>query len=73
LPQRFSGDSRSDVGADVAEVKGVSVEGPQGESLGSPLAEDHVVGDESGQVVQKKAAVGGRVPGCDVLGPKGWG
>ena len=69
----FFGGFQADVGADVAEVKSVGVQGPQGESLGAPLGEDDVPGDETGQVVQKKAAVDGRIPRGDILGPKSWG
>jgi hypothetical protein len=68
----FFGGFQADVRADMAEVKGVSVQGPQGESLGPPLGEDDVAGDEASQVVQKKAAVDGGIPRRDILGPKCW-
>jgi hypothetical protein len=59
------GGLEADVGADVSEVEGVSMEGPQGEGFGAPLRQDDMAGDEPGQVLQEKAADDGGFPGGD--------
>jgi hypothetical protein len=64
----FFGGFQADVGADVSELEGVSMEGPQGESLSTPLWQDDMAGDEPGQVLQEKAAGDGGFPGGDFPG-----
>ena len=61
------------VGADLAQVEGVGVESPKGESFGAPLGQNDVSGDEAGEVFQEEAAVDWGFPGGDVPGSEDWG
>ena len=54
---------QADVGADVAEVEGVGVEGPEGEGFGGGLGEDDEAAEEFDEVVEEELAVDRIVPG----------
>jgi len=56
----------ADVRADVAEIKGISVKGPESERFGRPLRKDDETFDELGQGIEQWRAIDGFGPQFDL-------
>ena len=55
----------AEVGADIAQVEGVSVQGPEGEGFAGPLGEDNKAVDDGEEFIEQEFAVNGFGPGFD--------